>query len=399
MEVFRSCANQGSVQAAVYASEETAILFTDNYISGDFGSAVCGSDEGRLVQESAGSGCFEANRTDCAFDCEAFFDAPVCRANETDAPSTVPSSSPTTGTLKPSQAISTHPSVSRNPTIQPTAMPVTLTNSPATAMPIPLKITDVPTIGVESLSPSLPPAGVLTDAPFDTGIPTRAPIMGSSPTENPRTNLPIQVPITWAPTKSPSLIHTRSPTTRIPTKNPTHVPLMPSPAVVFDPSEMPALLPTNVRPPNGQPTAPNMPNTLPTHNPPTVLPTHNPPNVLPTHNPPNISPIHKPPNIAPTHNPLTDRSSPTFLPVPTQAPAVYDGSNDDSDDEHSDDECDCGSGKKKGKSRPSFKGSGKGKKSKGKRHKSKKCKCHKSEKRHVQNYQANHVLHNTEERA
>jgi hypothetical protein len=137
MEITRSCAKEGSVQAAVYVSEESAIVSSDNFINADFGIAVCNNDEGHLVQERPGSGCFEANRTDCAFDCEVFFNGTVCRADETDAPTLAPTNAPTSATPRPTPGlslppgISLPPSLSHEPTIiaRLTVMPVPRSNA------------------------------------------------------------------------------------------------------------------------------------------------------------------------------------------------------------------------------------------------------------------------------
>lgn len=169
LEVSLSCVGAGSAQAAVYASEETSVQTTDNFIDTDYQSLVCPEFGKQLVKERPGAGCFQTNRTDCTFDCETFFEAVECQADSTDSPSAIPSSSPSTSfspvarSLSPSSApidtASLIPTPSPSRVIDRMSVPESTTSpviSLATGAPSQSRVVDDTSIPGSTLSPVIP---------------------------------------------------------------------------------------------------------------------------------------------------------------------------------------------------------------------------------------------------
>lgn len=178
LDVQQLCADSGNTQAVVYVSEESQYSSLNNYIGINFISTVCPDPGLRLVQESPKSGCFQANRTDCNFNCTSFFDAETCQAQVTDSPTSHPTQLPSAKPLLP-------------PTVQPT-LDIN-SSTPVTAAPSNIK-----------MAPSA--------APSSTNITTSAPTIRKPETRPPQTS----PPETTSP--APSGFYTNRPTVK-PTKS------------------------------------------------------------------------------------------------------------------------------------------------------------------------------------
>jgi hypothetical protein len=185
VNIANSCVGAGAGQGAVYVSEDSMYTTTDNYIDPDFSSSVCTEPGQRLIQEQAGSGCFQANRTDCAFDCVEFFDAESCLARIETVPPSIAPSATVVPTRAPTRATNATSAPVRPPKRAPVTMPTT--TAPVTSSPV--------------AQPSAGPSGVPFNAPHlaPSIAPSQAPV--GKPTLRPSL-----APLTGAPnTKSPGL--------------------------------------------------------------------------------------------------------------------------------------------------------------------------------------------------
>jgi hypothetical protein len=171
LDVQQLCADSGNTQAVVYVSEESQYSSLDNYIGPNFISSVCPDPGLRLVQESPNSGCFQANRTDCSFNCTTFFDAETCRAQVTEAPTSRPTQKPS---AKPSLPPTLAPTINMTSATPVTAAPSNITMAPSEA---PSFVTTIPTSAPTTKKPASSQPETTSPAPsrYYTNSPTVKP--------------------------------------------------------------------------------------------------------------------------------------------------------------------------------------------------------------------------------